>query len=153
MWVWVYVCRERLRPACFFLGAIDAVTESPQAILYPDVFDVFQSLLKHQHRLTPILQSKLLDIILSGKNPILPSLTQTCTHPKLILDSKALQSEIEAASRSLASNDPSAHLDHKTPLEMYAFLLQWFMSEAEKVAGKNEDGGTTKKVCIYPPSV
>ncbi|CDZ96307.1 mitotic chromosome condensation-related protein [Phaffia rhodozyma] len=99
--------------------AIDAVTDSPQAILYPEVFDIFQSLLKYQIQLTSIVRSKLLDIILS-----------------------ALQSEIEAATRSLASNDPSAHLEHKTPLEMYAFLLQWFMSGAEKAAGKEDENNT-----------
>lgn len=66
----------------------------------------------------------------------------------LVLAIAGLQSEIDASSRSLGSDDPSAHLEHKVPLEMYAFLLQWFITGAENAAGKGDDdlGPNGKKV-------
>lgn len=80
---------------------------------------------RYQTSLSLKTQSKLLDILLSS-----------------------LQAEIDSSTRSLDSGDPSAHLEHKTPLEMYAFLLQWFISGAEKAAaasaGAGEEGGSKK---------
>lgn len=61
-------------------------------------------------------------------------------------DHEALSSECESATRSLDSDDPSAHLEHKTSLEKYAFLLQWFVSEAEKASAKVDEDPAGRKV-------
>lgn len=48
-------------------------------------------------------------------------------------------SEYEAAQRDLESGDPESYSSHRTPLEMYAFLLQWFVMAAEKVKSRMDD--------------
>ena len=52
-----------------------------------------------------------------------------------LLDSvtSGLLAEFESAMRDIDVGDPESISAHKTPLEMYAFLLQWFVSAAEKV--------------------
>src|ERR1700674_5034217 len=52
-----------------------------------------------------------------------------------LLDSllSGLQSELDATLRDIDSGDQDLYLPHKSPLEMYAFLLHWFVTAAEKV--------------------
>jgi condensin complex subunit 1 len=62
-----------------------------------------------------------------------------------LLDSitSGLLSQTEATIRDLEHEDQQTFMAHKTPLEMYAFLLQWFVSAAEKVksgAGEDDSG-------------
>jgi condensin complex subunit 1 len=61
-----------------------------------------------------------------------------------LLDSLAsgLQAELDATIRDL-EDAPQVYLAHKAPLEMYAFLLQWFVSAAEKVKQTDGDGPST----------
>lgn len=40
--------------------------------------------------------------------------------------------ELEATARDNDPTDHTAYVDHRTALEMYAFLLQWFVTAAEK---------------------
>lgn len=47
--------------------------------------------------------------------------------------------EYEAAQRDLDSGDSELYSSHRAPLEMYAFLLQWFVSAAEKVKSRTDD--------------
>ncbi|KAF7330363.1 Condensin complex subunit 1 [Mycena venus] len=101
-------------PARLLEGAVEAVAESSDAIRDPDVFDVYRSLLKYSDAVPGPTMSKLLDSLASG-----------------------LQAELESTTRDL-EDAPQVYLAHKTPLEMYAFLLQWFVSAAEKV--KQTDG-------------
>lgn len=70
---------------------------------------------RFQTSLSLAVQSKLIDTLLS-----------------------ALQAEIDQSSRSQLSDDPSSHLAHKEPLERYAFLIQWFITGAEKAAIKGD---------------
>ena len=58
-----------------------------------------------------------------------------------LLDSVAsgLLSEYESTMKDLEVGDPEAIASHRTPLEIYAFLLQWFVSAAEKVKSRDDD--------------
>ena len=53
--------------------------------------------------------------------------------------SSGLLSEYESAVRDLDSGDQELFIPHRAPLEMYAFLLQWFVMAAEKVKSKSDD--------------
>ena len=100
----------------FFPGAIEAVAESSENITNSLTFDAFRSLLKYADSLQGSTMNKMLDSITSG-----------------------LLAEYEAASRDIDSGDSEAITSHRTSLEMYAFLLQWFVSAAEKVKTVNDD--------------
>ncbi|KAJ7178708.1 non-SMC mitotic condensation complex subunit 1-domain-containing protein [Mycena crocata] len=103
-------------PARLLEDAVEAVAESSDAIGNPEVFDIYRSLLKYSDAVPGATMSKLLDSLSSG-----------------------LQAELDATIRDL-EDAPQVYLTHKVPLEMYAFLLQWFVSAAEKV--KQTDGDT-----------
>ncbi|THH03639.1 hypothetical protein EW146_g10374 [Bondarzewia mesenterica] len=96
--------------------AVGAVSESSESIADPRIFDIYRSLLKHADVLPGPLMSKLLDSISSG------FLAQT-----------------ETAIRDVDHEDQQTYVAHKTPLEMYAFLLNWFVGAAEKVKGSAGD--------------
>ncbi|KAJ7844392.1 non-SMC mitotic condensation complex subunit 1-domain-containing protein [Mycena olivaceomarginata] len=100
-------------------SAVEAVAESSEAIGDPQVFDVYRSLLKHSDAVPGPVMSKLLDSLTSG-----------------------LQAELDATTRDL-DDAPQVYLTHKVPLEMYAFLLQWFVTAAEKVKQTDGDGPAT----------
>ncbi|KAH9858536.1 non-SMC mitotic condensation complex subunit 1-domain-containing protein [Lenzites betulinus] len=97
-------------------SAVDALANSSDAISEPDVFDAYRSLLKHAAALQGSHMIKILDSI-----------------------SSAYHAQIEATVRDLEDDDPQAALSHKMPLEMYAFLLHWFVSAAEKVKTSGDD--------------
>ncbi|KDQ52062.1 hypothetical protein JAAARDRAFT_62069 [Jaapia argillacea MUCL 33604] len=97
-------------------GAVEAVAESSDAITDPQVFDVYRSLLRYADALQGPLMSKLLDSISSG-----------------------LAAQLESTLHDLDNEDQQTAVSHKAPLEMYAFLLQWFVSAAEKVKGAGEE--------------
>ncbi|KAJ7219999.1 non-SMC mitotic condensation complex subunit 1-domain-containing protein [Mycena pura] len=107
-------------PARLLEGAVEAVAESSESIADPDVFDVYRSLLKSSDAVPGPTMSKLLDSLSSG-----------------------LQAELDATMRDLDQEAPQVYLAHKTPLEMYAFLLQWFVSAAEKVKQNDTDAPGT----------
>ena len=66
-----------------------------------------------------------------------------------ILDAltSAFQAEIDATTRDgVDLSDPTAYRSHRTTLEIYAFLLMWFVDAAEryiKSARAGEDEQTT----------
>ncbi|PWN48727.1 hypothetical protein IE53DRAFT_180662 [Violaceomyces palustris] len=96
--------------------AIDSIASSSDNITNLETFDLFRSYLKHFHHLSPSACHKLLDSIISGMN-----------------------SALDQASRELDGDDPNSYSSHATTLEMYAFLLQWFVSVAEKNSGGKND--------------
>ncbi|KAJ6612245.1 non-SMC mitotic condensation complex subunit 1-domain-containing protein [Mycena sp. CBHHK59/15] len=102
-------------PARLLEGAVEAVADSSDAIRDAEVFDVYRSLLKYSDAVPGATMSKLLDSLSSG-----------------------LQAELEATVRDIEHEAPQVYMVHKLPLEMYAFLLQWFVTAAEKV--KQADG-------------
>lgn len=97
-------------------AAVEAVAESSDAITDAEVFDVYRYLLKHSASVQGAIMSKLLDSISSG-----------------------LQAELDATMRDIEQGDQQGYMSHKTPLEMYAFLLQWFVTAAEKVKASDDD--------------
>ncbi|KAJ7086035.1 non-SMC mitotic condensation complex subunit 1-domain-containing protein [Mycena belliarum] len=107
-------------PARLLEGAVEAVAEQSDAIGDSEVFDVYRSLLKYSDAVPGATMSKLLDSLASG-----------------------LQAELEATTRDLEQEAPPVYLAHKVTLEMYAFLLQWFVSAAEKVKQADGDGPAT----------
>ncbi|ESK88528.1 chromosome condensation complex protein [Moniliophthora roreri MCA 2997] len=97
-------------------GAVEAVAESSDAITKPEVFAAYCSLLKHVDSVAGGLMSKLLDSISSG-----------------------LQSEFEATLSDVTNDNRQTFDYHRKALEMYALLLQWFTSVAEKVKSGESD--------------
>ncbi|KAI0074195.1 hypothetical protein K474DRAFT_1665696 [Panus rudis PR-1116 ss-1] len=104
--------------------AVEALAESSDNITDPSIFDTYRSLLKHAESLPGSTMSKILDSI-----------------------SSAFQAQVDATVRDMEYEDPQTFGAHKTPLEMFAFLLQWFVSAAEKV----KDSGEEEVVAPPPP--
>lgn len=52
--------------------------------------------------------------------------------------SSGLQAEMESTLRDIETGDQHTYMAHKMPLEMYAFLLNWFVTAAEKVKAPEE---------------
>ncbi|KAG8732139.1 Condensin complex subunit, partial [Ceratobasidium sp. 414] len=103
-------------------GAVEVVALNQDAIAEPEVFDVYRSLLKYSERLVGSHLSKMLDSLLSG-----------------------FQAEAEATSRDLEADDNDSFPQHRTALEMYAFLLHWFSVTADKAPPKPEEGAAAAK--------
>ncbi|RDB27013.1 Condensin complex subunit 1 [Hypsizygus marmoreus] len=101
-------------------AAVEAVAENSDAITDQEVFDVYRSLLKHSDAVPGTIMSKLLDSISSG-----------------------LQAELDATMKDIDHGDQPGYMSHKLPLEMYSFLLQWFVTAAEKVKQPEDDDGPT----------
>ena len=112
--------REFIRPyrahPCTRPAVVEAVAESPDAITDREVFDIYRSLLKAADALPGPIMSKLLDSISSG-----------------------FAAEVEVTLRDVEQEDQQTCMAHKAPLEMYAFLLRWFVMVAEK-SRVSEDG-------------
>lgn len=53
--------------------------------------------------------------------------------------SSGLQAELDSTLRDVETGDQNSYLSHKTPLEMFAFLLSWFVTAAEKVKVSEDD--------------
>ncbi|KAF8155920.1 non-SMC mitotic condensation complex subunit 1-domain-containing protein [Crassisporium funariophilum] len=102
-------------PSQLLEAAVEAVAESSDSITDPEVFDAYRSLLKHSDQIPGAIMTKLLDSVSSG-----------------------FQAELESTSRDLDAGEQQAYMAHRTPLEMYAFLLNWFVSAAEKVKVSDE---------------
>ncbi|PPQ81973.1 hypothetical protein CVT25_014624 [Psilocybe cyanescens] len=109
-------------PETLLEAAVEAIAESSDAIRDAEIFDAYRSLLKHSDSVPGPVMSKLLDSI-----------------------SSALQAELEATQRDTESGDPQVYMGHKMPLEMYAFLLYWFVIAAEKVKASEEVEGPPAK--------
>ncbi|KAH9912294.1 non-SMC mitotic condensation complex subunit 1-domain-containing protein [Epithele typhae] len=96
--------------------AVDALADSPDNIADPRIFDAYRSLLKHASHLQGIHMTKILDSI-----------------------SSAYAAQIEAAHRNVDQDDSDMLAHHRKCLEMFAFLLQWFVLATEKVKSSGED--------------
>jgi condensin complex subunit 1 len=64
--------------------------------------------------------------------------------------SSSMGAEIEAAARDMESDDHHLLISHKTPLEMYAFLINWTSSAAEavKIPGGEEAAFSKPRVRV-----
>ncbi|KAL4072147.1 non-SMC mitotic condensation complex subunit 1-domain-containing protein [Scleroderma yunnanense] len=95
---------------------VGSIANSSDEISDPEIFDIFRSLLKHADAVPGPYMSKLLDSVASG-----------------------FSAQLDAAIRDSKEEDQQATMTHKAPLEMYAFLLNWFVSAAEKVKSPGEE--------------
>ena len=96
-------------------GVVETVAESSENIANPTTFDTYRSLLKHHSHLKSSVMNKMLDSISSG-----------------------LATQVDAAMHDIESEDQQTAMSHRLPLEMYCFLLQWFVSIADE--GKPIEG-------------
>jgi condensin complex subunit 1 len=104
-------------------SAIESVINDPDALTHSSTitFDVFRSILKHADSASvgPSILVKTLDVITSGlthhTNAVL-----TLTQPG-------------------ADEDADAPMVHRSALEMWAFLLQWFITIGERGVGRPTD--------------
>ncbi|TFY76678.1 hypothetical protein EWM64_g7334 [Hericium alpestre] len=95
---------------------VATIAESHDNITDPSTFDIYRSFLKYADALPGALMPKLLDSILSG-----------------------FSTEVDSTVHDVDHEDQQTYLAHKAPLEMYAFLLNWFVGAAEKVKGSGSD--------------
>ena len=96
-------------------GVVVTVAESSENLANPATFDAYRSFLKHHSRLKGPALNKMLDSISSG-----------------------LATQVDAAMHDIESEDQQTAMSHRLPLEMYCFLLQWFVSIADE--GKPVEG-------------
>jgi len=124
--------------------AIEALTNSPDNITDPSVFDVYRSYLKCANLWCCVrLQSLTYAPRYSGS---LNAGVMNKLHDSV---SSSMGVEIEAAARDMDSDDHHVLAAHKTPLEMYAFLINWISSAAEavKTLGEEDAAASKPKVC------
>ncbi|KAI0750990.1 non-SMC mitotic condensation complex subunit 1-domain-containing protein [Daedaleopsis nitida] len=100
--------------------AVEALAHNSDNITEPAVFDAYRSLLKHAATLQGTHMTKILDSI-----------------------SSAYQAQVEATVRDVDEEDQQTFMVHKMPLEMYAFLLGWFVNSAAKVKAAGEEDTPT----------
>ncbi|OJA20254.1 hypothetical protein AZE42_02694 [Rhizopogon vesiculosus] len=103
-------------PGPLLQQAVGAIAHSPEDITDPEIFDIFRSLLKYSDAVAGAHMSKMLDALLS-----------------------AFGAQIDAAIRDSKEDDQQVVMAHKLPLEMYAFLVNWFVRAAEKVKAAGEE--------------
>ncbi|KAF2218651.1 condensin complex component cnd1 [Elsinoe ampelina] len=84
---------------------VDAVAESPDAIVRSSIFDSLQFLARHSPSIPATSLSKLLDLLVSG----------------IVAEADVVHNDIE-------SEEQDAVMQQKRVLEMYGFLLQWALS-------------------------
>lgn len=96
--------------------AVEAIAESSDSITEPDIFDSYRSILKYAEHVQGATMSKLLDSISSG-----------------------FQAQVDAALRDNGDDDPQTMATRKLVLELYAFLVHWFVLAAERVKGGGEE--------------
>jgi condensin complex subunit 1 len=104
-------------------GAVQSVAESSENITDPETFDIIRSFLKNAASLQGSAMSKILDSLSSG------------------LAAQATQAKRDVENET----DPQVVQAHRIPLEMYAFLLSWFVDSAEKVKSSGEDDAPAPK--------
>jgi len=110
-------------------SAIESVINDPDSLTHSTgvTFDVFCSILKHADspNVSPGVLGKTLDVITTGlSNQV---------------------NAVVALARAENDDDPDGPAAHRTPLEMWAFLLQWFVSVGEKTGKSGEDAPRTTK--------
>ncbi|KAJ9103245.1 hypothetical protein QFC21_002668 [Naganishia friedmannii] len=108
-------------------SAVESVAQSSEAIVTAEVFDVYRSLLKHADKLSDVTINKMLDSITSALHQEVDQTTR----------------DMDAAASS-GDSDPTAYTQHREALEMYAFLLLWFVQSAEKLARNSGKEGETR---------
>ncbi|KAK4689085.1 condensin complex subunit 1, partial [Tremellales sp. Uapishka_1] len=112
-------------------SAIEAIVNDPESIVHSpsETLDVFRSILKHASspNVGGGIMNKILDTIISSLNH----------HSNSVMSMVGSQ-------QSWNAEDMEAPLAHKTPLEIWAFLLQWFTGCAEMGAGKSKDDAPAK---------
>ncbi|KAI0723732.1 non-SMC mitotic condensation complex subunit 1-domain-containing protein [Cerioporus squamosus] len=96
--------------------AVSALAHNSDSITDPAVFNAYRSLLKYSSSLQGTHMTKILDSI-----------------------SSAYLAQVEATAREVDEEDQHTFMARKMPLEMYAFLLSWFVNAAEKVKAAGED--------------
>ena len=53
--------------------------------------------------------------------------------------SSGFQKQVEIAGRDIDQNEQQTFVSHRLALEVYAFLLRWFVTAADKVKSKDDD--------------
>jgi condensin complex subunit 1 len=105
-------------------SAIDSVVNDPDSLSHssPTTFDVFRSILKYADHpsVSAGVLTKLLDAIVSGLG-----------HHSMAVMAIIQNQGFEA--------DMDAPMVHRPPLEMWAFLLQWFVTAAQLIHGRSGD--------------
>ena len=105
-------------------SAVETVTHDPESITHSSgiTFDVFASTLKYAESpcVSPSVLIKLLDVIVSSLG----------SHTAAVMAMTA---------PSASDEDADAPMVHKQPLEVWAFLLQWFVTIGEKGVGKTAE--------------
>ncbi|RIA97299.1 condensin complex subunit 1 [Glomus cerebriforme] len=95
---------------------VDKISENSFAITNEKVFGIMCSFVKNFYSLNPTVLNYILDIILSG-----------------------LKSECTNTSNDLDADNEYTYDEHRIALEMYGFLLYWYITRAEEKTTKFDD--------------
>ncbi|KAI9242455.1 MAG: armadillo-type protein [Podila humilis] len=90
---------------------VDSLQDASGNITDETLFDQIRSFIKHFNTLQKKTATKVWDIVLSGFN-----------------------AELQVTAQDLDFNDQDAYLQHRTPLEIYGFLIYWIISITEQKA-------------------
>ncbi|ETN45362.1 uncharacterized protein HMPREF1541_09193 [Cyphellophora europaea CBS 101466] len=105
-----------------FDPVVDVVSENPQNILRNEAFDTVQFLLKHSPVLPVQTISKILELVVSG-----------------------LATIADNAHSDIENDEQEALHQHKTLLEVYAFLMQWTIAAVEAKAAEKAHAAPARR--------
>ncbi|KAJ2958011.1 hypothetical protein NQZ79_g6363 [Umbelopsis isabellina] len=104
---------------------VDKIEVSSDTIAEPLVFDKIRSFIKNFDHVKPKFLARLLDIVLS-----------------------AFRHEVKATADDIEANEKETFATHKTTLEMYGFIVHWYLitieDKASSMAGKSKRGNKNK---------
>ncbi|KAI0320936.1 non-SMC mitotic condensation complex subunit 1-domain-containing protein [Amylostereum chailletii] len=96
--------------------AVASVAAECESITDPEILDIYRSILKFSDAIPGVLMTKLLDSLSTG-----------------------LASEVESTNRDMDQLDQQELAQRKTAIEIYTFLINWFVIAAENFKGADED--------------
>ncbi|KAI8577831.1 hypothetical protein K450DRAFT_250238 [Umbelopsis ramanniana AG] len=105
----ILIGRNRQELEVYLNDIVDKIEVSSDTIAEPLVFDKIRSFIKNFDNVRPKFIARLVDIVLS-----------------------AFRQEIKATSADIEANEKETFATHKTVLEMYGFILHWFLLTMEE---------------------
>lgn len=117
--------RNRQEIEVYLNDIVDKIEVASDTIAEPLVFDKIRSFIKNFDHVKPKFLARLLDIVLS-----------------------AFRHEVKATADDIEANEKETFATHKTVLEMYGFIVHWYLitieDKASSMAGKSKRSNKNK---------
>ncbi|KAG8959169.1 hypothetical protein FRC00_001869 [Tulasnella sp. 408] len=114
--------------------AVEATAVTPENVLESEVLDEYRSLLNCSQ-----LEKQTLAIVERLANVKVVRFYNVRHYLYLRHSSPGLQAEIEAAQRDIDADDHDSFPTHRQILDVYAFLIHWFVMAADKAGSKSSE--------------